>query len=65
MSVSGRINYLRNMLRGESLQELYELASQDNGTENAHLKFIQEVLLRYLSNKIPVQEKLCDATRNA
>ena len=36
-----------NILRGEVLQEFDELASQNTGSKNSHLKFIQEVLLGY------------------
>ena len=35
------------MLRGESLQEFYDMASQNSGTKNSHWKHIQEGLLRY------------------
>ena len=45
--MSVRINYLRTMWRGETLQEFDELASQNNGMINAHLKHIQEGLIGY------------------
>ena len=35
------------MLHGEELREFDELDSQNNGSTNAHLKEIQEVLLAY------------------
>ena len=41
------INYLRTMLQGEVLREFDEMASQNNGTKNSHLKETQEVLLVY------------------
>ena len=44
-TVSGWINYLRIFLRREALQEIEELAGQNNGTDNAHLKAIKEGLL--------------------
>ena len=40
-----KINYLRTLLLGEALQELDKLAIKDTGTSNAHLKFVQEVLI--------------------
>ena len=43
--VAVNINYLRTLLRGESLQEFDELASQNIGTSNALLKFVLEGLL--------------------
>ena len=46
-TAAGEIKYLRNILCGKSLQEFYELASHNSGTNNAHLKFIQEGLLDY------------------
>ena len=36
-----RINYLRTLLSGESLQFFYKLEIQNTTTSNAHLKFIQ------------------------
>ena len=48
MYAPGRINYLRTMLGGEYLQEIYELLSLVSGTTNACLKFIKKVLLGYL-----------------
>ena len=44
-AASGKIKYLNNLLRGEAFQTFDKLASQDDGTYNAHLKFIQEGLL--------------------
>ena len=43
---AGNINYLRTILCGEALREFDELVIQNTGTSNAHLKFIQEGLLR-------------------
>ena len=47
MSVSGISYYLRTMLHGEALREFDESASQNSGTTNYHLKFIQEGLLGF------------------
>ena len=44
MSAAGTINYIRTLLSGDTLHEFDELASQNTGTSNAHLKFIQEGL---------------------
>ena len=49
ISVAGRINYLHTMLRGEALKEFDKFVSQNNGTTNAHLNHIQEVLLGYFT----------------
>ena len=46
-TVAGWINHLHTMLRGGKLQEFDELASNNNGTTNTHLKQIQEDLLGY------------------
>ena len=46
-TAAGKINYIRTLLHGKSLWEFDELASQNAGTKNSHLKFIQEGLLRY------------------
>ena len=35
------------MLRGEALREFDKLANHNAGTNNTHLKFIQETLLKY------------------
>ena len=45
MLAEGKINYLLTLLRGESLQDFDKLASQNTGTSNSHLKFVQEGLL--------------------
>ena len=51
-SDSGQINYIRTMLctmlSGDALREFDVLYSQNNGTENDHLKHIMEGLLGYL-----------------
>ena len=47
-TVAGKINYLRNLLRGKALREFDKLSSQKSGTNNTHMKFIQEGLLGYL-----------------
>ena len=41
-TAAGKINYLHTLLRGEALREFDELASQNAGTNNTYLKFIQE-----------------------
>ena len=46
-STAGKINYLRNLLRGESLQEFDYLTSQATSTTNAHLTLTKEGLLAY------------------
>ena len=51
--VAGKINYLRTLLHGESLQEFDKLASHNTGTSNAHLKFIQEGLFVFFSRLTP------------
>ena len=45
----GRINYICTILCGEARIEFNELASQNSGTKNAHLKHITEGLLGYFS----------------
>ena len=42
-----KISYIRTLVCGEALQEFDELASQNAGTDNSHLKFIQEGSLGY------------------
>ena len=42
---SGRINYVRTMLRGKALRKFDEKQSQYGGATNNHLKIIQEDLL--------------------
>ena len=46
---AGKINYLRTLLRREALREFDELVSHNAGTNNSHLKFIQEGLLGYFT----------------
>ena len=41
------INYIRTMLRGQSLREFDELQSQHGGATINHIKLIQEGLLEY------------------
>ena len=41
MTVAVRINFLRTLLHVEALQEFDILASQNNGTTNAHYKKIK------------------------
>ena len=41
MTAAVRINFLRTLLRVEALQEFDILASQNNGTTNAHYKKIK------------------------
>ena len=57
---AGKINYLRTLLRGEALLEFEELASHNTGTNNSHLKFIQESLLGCFPpvNNISKQKRL-------
>ena len=43
----GKINYVRTILRGGALRYFDKLTSQNAGTKNSHLKFIQEDLLGY------------------
>ena len=45
---SGKINYLRTLLRGEALQYFDELSINNTGTKKTHLNFIQEGLLGYI-----------------
>ena len=52
-----KINYIRTILRGEELQEFDGLASQNAGTNNAHMKFIQEGLLGYFFRLLPFSKK--------
>ena len=47
ISALGNIQFLRTMLRGESLREFDVIADQVGSTTNAHLKQIKEGLLRY------------------
>ena len=47
MVAAEKINDLYTILHGVALREFYKLASQNAGTNNAHLKFIQEGLLGY------------------
>ena len=42
---AGKIDYVRTIWCGEALQDIDELASQNTGTKDAHLKFIHEGLL--------------------
>ena len=68
MSPSGRINYLRTMLRWEALRELDELASHNNGTTNAYLDHVMEGLLGGGvggGNQCPIQAKARDGPHNA
>ena len=37
---AGKINYIRNILRGGTLREIDKVASQNSGTTNANFKFI-------------------------
>ena len=62
MSVTGRIYYLRTMLRGEDLREFYKLASQNSGPERAHFEFILKDLLEHhpLINNPPKQKREMD-----
>ena len=46
-TLSGRINYLRTMLRGQSLKEFDKLHSQYGGATKKYLNLIQEGLLEY------------------
>ena len=43
--ISGRNNYIHMIIHGEELREFNEFVSHNNGTENTHLKQIQEGLL--------------------
>ena len=63
-SAALKISYLRNLLHGESLQEFYELAIQNTGTKNSHLKFIQEGL-HWFFYYHPFQAEVLDASCNA
>ena len=44
-TAAGKISYLRAILHREALREFNKLASQNSGTNHAHLKLIQEGLL--------------------
>ena len=46
---SGRINFLRTLLRGEALGEFDILASQKNGMTNTHYNYIKGGLLEYFT----------------
>ena len=46
-SAPGKNQFLRIMLRGESLREFDVIASQIGSTANGHLKQIKEILLSY------------------
>ena len=50
-TVTGIINYLRTILRGEAIWEFDELKSQVTGTTNTQINFIKECLLEYFSVK--------------
>ena len=52
----GNKKYLCTILCREALLEFYKLASQNTGTSNAHLKFIQEGLL-FFPQLIPIPSK--------
>ena len=64
MLESVKISYLRNLLRGEALQEFYGLSIQNTGTKQLHLKFIQEVLYGVFYYR-PFQAEVRDASCNA
>ena len=53
------------MLRGEAFLEFDELANHNAGTNNTHLKFIQEGLLGGVFNKCPFQAEVRDVPRYA
>ena len=56
--VEGKVTYICTLLSGEELQEFGEIASQNAGTNNAHLKFIQKGLIRYfLINTLSKQKR--------
>ena len=62
-TAAGNINYLRALLCGEELREFDKLASQNAGTNNTHLKFIQEGLLGvFIINALSKQKRAmrCD-----
>ena len=58
MLAAVRMNYLLNLLRGEELLYFDKLASQNTGTNNAHLKFIQEGLLGFFINALSKQKRV-------
>ena len=53
ISAAGKMNYLRTLLRGKALREFDRLASQNTVTSNAHLKFIQDILLGFSPRLMP------------
>ena len=57
------INNLRTLLTGEALREFDELASWNTGTNNSHLKFIQEGLLGYFFPINALSKKRCSMRR--
>ena len=62
-TAANKINYLHTLLSGEALRELDKLASQNAGTNNTHLKFIQEGLLGvFIINALSKQKRAmrCD-----
>ena len=47
ISSTVKTHFLRTMLHGEALIELYVLTGQVGSTTNGHVKLIKESLLRY------------------
>ena len=65
-TAAGNMNYLLNILSRETLREFDKLASQNAGTNNTHLKIIQEGLLSYLPPINALSKKkraMCHAMR--
>ena len=60
-TVSGRINYVCTILRREVLREFENMESQKNGTNNTHLKAIQEGLIIYPPPpQLILKKEVCD-----